>query len=281
MLTSLMSEWFTEHAGAWCWLASGTGVHGSIQILSFCVTSTPSLNGQVIKRLKEHPPHTTHTFFDSSLSVNFNRTPMEQHESPVCERCDQRAPCLPTSVLHRWTAIVQYLLADSLILTQQPRLCNPLMMARHRYHLHAHPRGTQKAGGDVGGKFAMTQKYNNAFLMLSKKSKVATAMLELACKYPRGENFGGYCTAVGLPCHSDWWYNHGPQQWASQQPGNRPPATAMMPVFLINIGCAVSALLETSEQFNASLSRQLCRTDANACLELFAIVGVDVAARLK
>ena len=75
------------------------------------------------------------------------------------------------------------------------------------------------AGGDVGAKFAMTQKYNNAFLALRKRSKVATAMLELACKYPRGADFGGYCTVVGLPCHSDWWYNHGPQQWASQQPG--------------------------------------------------------------
>ena len=63
-------------------------------------------------------------------------------------------------------------------------------------------------GGDIGGKFAMTQKYNNAFLALRKQSKVAAAMLGLACKYPRGADYGGYCTAVGLPCHSDWWCVH-------------------------------------------------------------------------
>ena len=26
-----------------------------------------------------------------------------------------------------------------------------------------------------------------------------------------------YCTLIGKPCHHDWWYNHGPQQWAARE----------------------------------------------------------------
>ena len=141
----------------------------------------------------------------------------------------------------------------------------------------------------------MTQKYNNAFLALRKKSKVATAMLELACKYPRGENFGGYCTAVGLPCHSDWWYNHGPQQWASQQPGNRPPGTCngddacIFNTGILDLACgkcikhaSVLLFLRSLKLLNILLHHypcQLYRPDSNAWLELF--IGVDIAARLK
>ena len=59
--------------------------------------------------------------------------------------------------------------------------------------------------GEVGGRFAMTQKNNNAFLALQKGSVVASALLDLVCKFPRNTNYGEYCSVVGMPCHTDWW----------------------------------------------------------------------------
>eukprot|EP00041_Stephanoeca_diplocostata_P013180 m.229581 g.229581 ORF g.229581 m.229581 type:complete len:283 (-) comp19250_c1_seq80:4223-5071(-) len=73
-------------------------------------------------------------------------------------------------------------------------------------------------GGEFGGKFAMTLKYNNAFLSLRQNSTLSKALLEFVCQYPKDHRTTEtYCKAVGNPCHTDWWYNHGPQQWASVQ----------------------------------------------------------------
>ena len=46
-------------------------------------------------------------------------------------------------------------------------------------------------GGEFGGRFAMTQKYNNAFLAIRRMSPLSGALLDLACKWPRGKNYGG------------------------------------------------------------------------------------------
>lgn len=71
--------------------------------------------------------------------------------------------------------------------------------------------------GEFGARFAMTRKYNNALISLRQRSPLSKAMLDFACKYPRNQNLGQFCKEVGLPCHQDWWYNHGPQAWASKQ----------------------------------------------------------------
>mmetsp|Transcript_20387 Transcript_20387/g.52972 ORF Transcript_20387/g.52972 Transcript_20387/m.52972 type:complete len:701 (-) Transcript_20387:1072-3174(-) len=70
-------------------------------------------------------------------------------------------------------------------------------------------------GGEFGGKFAMTLKYNNAFLGLRQNSTLSRELLGLICRFPKIDGRRAeYCAEVGEPCHSEWWYNHGPQQWA-------------------------------------------------------------------
>jgi hypothetical protein len=57
-------------------------------------------------------------------------------------------------------------------------------------------------GGEFGGKFAMTLKYNNAFLGLRKNSSLSTALLGLICQHPQSSGrWQEYCAVVGAPCH--------------------------------------------------------------------------------
>eukprot|EP00038_Savillea_parva_P013974 m.9738 g.9738 ORF g.9738 m.9738 type:complete len:477 (+) comp2670_c0_seq2:2-1432(+) len=61
----------------------------------------------------------------------------------------------------------------------------------------------------------MTLKYNNAFLGIRRNSTLSRELLELICRFPKADHRRNeYCAEVGDPCHEEWYYNHGPQQWA-------------------------------------------------------------------
>ena len=63
----------------------------------------------------------------------------------------------------------------------------------------------------------MTLKFNNAFLSLRRNSTLSHEMLQFACDHPKKfsqSEQSRLCVATGPPCHPEWWYNHGPQQWA-------------------------------------------------------------------
>ena len=63
----------------------------------------------------------------------------------------------------------------------------------------------------------MTLKFNNAFLSLRRNSTLSHEMLQFVCDHPKKfaqSEQSRLCVATGPPCHPEWWYNHGPQQWA-------------------------------------------------------------------